>query len=71
MTGEQFHQYLKEAGCTQEEFANIMGVHRTTIVSKCASKQLETYWIFSLLGFLRAKRKGSNVENKLLKILGC
>lgn len=55
MTGTEFNKALKDAGYNQTSFAQLMGVHRTTIVAKCSAEKVEPYWVYALAGLVAAK----------------
>ena len=52
MTGTDFRASIEEAGMTQLEFAEKMGVHRTTIARVCQEKVVEPHWAYALAGYL-------------------
>lgn len=52
MKGIEFRGALDEAGLTQKEFAEEMGVHRTVIGRQFAAKQVDPYWVYALAGLL-------------------
>ncbi|MCL2326786.1 MAG: helix-turn-helix domain-containing protein [Proteobacteria bacterium] len=55
MKGFEFRGALEEAGMTQKEFAEEMGVHRTVIGRQCNAKKVEPYWVYALAGLLATK----------------
>lgn len=54
MTGADFKVAIKAAGYTQKDFAERMGVHRTTIGDRFSLDEVEPYWIFALAGLVAA-----------------
>jgi len=52
MKGFEFRGALEEAGITQKEFADEMGVHRTVIGRQIAAKQVDPHWVYALAGLL-------------------
>lgn len=48
MKGFEFRGAIEEAGLTQKEFAEEMGVHRTVIGRQFAAKQVDPYWVYVL-----------------------
>lgn len=55
MTGSEFAAAVKSAGFTQKDFAETMGVHRTTIADRYAAKKVEPYWVYALAGIVAAR----------------
>lgn len=55
MRGADFSAAIKEAGYTQQRFAEIMGVHRTRIARQSASDTVEPYWVYALAGLVARK----------------
>ena len=55
MTGNEFRSALNDAGLTQREFADEMGVHRTVIGRQFAAAAVEPYWVYALVGVLAAR----------------
>lgn len=53
MTGNEFRSAIEMAGLTINEFAETMGVHRSTISRIINSdKAIEPYWAYALAGLL-------------------
>ena len=55
MNGNEFRAALTEAGVTQKEFAEMMGVHRTVIGRQFGAKEVAPYWGYALAGLLAAR----------------
>ena len=55
MTGSEFAEAIKAAGYTQKRFAEVMGVHRTTIADRFVAETVEPYWVFALAGLIAGK----------------
>ena len=58
MTGEEFASAVKAAGYTQKGFAEIMGVHRTTIADRFNTEAVEPYWVYALAGLIAGTAAG-------------
>lgn len=52
MTGQEFAEAVKAAGYTQKRFAEVMGVHRTTIAERFSAAEVEPYWVYALAGLI-------------------
>lgn len=52
MTGKEFAVALKAAGYTQKRFAELMGVHRTTVADRFVAETVEPYWVYALAGLI-------------------
>ena len=52
MTGAEFKGALKRAGFSQTKFAELMGVHRNRIITRCKSAEVEPYWTYALIGLI-------------------
>lgn len=52
MTGQEFAAAVKAAGYTQKRFAEIMGVHRTTVAERFTTDSVEPYWVYALAGLI-------------------
>lgn len=59
MKGKNFKNALREAGYTQVEFAQIMGVHRQTIGLQCRADEVESFWVYALIGLIALKNAKS------------
>lgn len=55
MTGNEFRTALQDAGFTQKEFAETMGVHRTLIGRQFAAPEVDPYWAYALAGLLAVR----------------
>ena len=58
MTGQEFEAAVKAAGYTQKRFAELMGVHRTTIAERYQAETVEPYWVYALAGLIAGKAAG-------------
>jgi len=58
MTGEEFATAVKAAGYTQKAFAEVMGVHRTTIADRFNAESVEPYWVYALAGLIAGTAAG-------------
>lgn len=58
MTGQEFAAAVKAAGYTQKRFAEVMGVHRTTIAERFSADAVEPYWVYALAGLIAGKAAG-------------
>ena len=52
MTGKEFAAAVKAAGYTQKRFAELMGVHRTTVADRFVAETVEPYWVYALAGLI-------------------
>lgn len=52
MTGVEFKAAIKAAGLNQGEFADAMGVHRSTIGERFKADVVEPYWVYALAGMI-------------------
>ena len=55
MTGNEFRTALQDAGVTQKEFAETMGVHRTLIGRQFAAPAVDPYWVYAFAGLLAVR----------------
>lgn len=55
MTGAEFKAAIKAAGLNRGEFADAMGVHRSTIGERFKAATVEPYWVYALAGMIAAK----------------
>lgn len=62
MTGHEFAAAVEAAGYTQKHFAEIMGVHRTTISERYNTHKVEPYWVYALAGLIAGKAAGDVIE---------
>lgn len=62
MTGQEFAAAVKAAGYTQKGFAEIMGVHRTTVAERFNAGAVEPYWVYALAGLIAGKAAGEVAE---------
>ena len=62
MIGQEFAAAVKAAGYTQKRFAEIMGVHRTTIAERFSADAVEPYWVYALAGLIAGKAAGEVAE---------
>ena len=62
MTGQEFAAAVKAAGYTQKRFAEIMGVHRTTIADRFNATVVEPYWVYALAGLIAGTAAGEVVN---------
>ena len=62
MTGQEFAAAVKTAGYTQKRFAEVMGVHRTTIADRFNADSVEPYWVYALAGLIAGAAAGEVVE---------
>lgn len=58
MTGAEFETAVKNAGYTQKRFAEVMGVHRTTVADRFKSETVEPYWVYALAGLIAGAAAG-------------
>ena len=58
MTGQEFAGAVKAAGYTQKRFAEVMGVHRTTIADRFNAESVEPYWVYALAGLIAGMAAG-------------
>lgn len=65
MTGQEFAAAVKAAGYTQKGFAEIMGVHRTTIAERFTAGSVEPYWVYALAGLITGK-----AAEKVARLIG-
>jgi DNA-binding XRE family transcriptional regulator len=61
MTGQEFKAAVKAAGYTQQQFAEIMGVFRTTIANQYNAEKVTPYWVYALAGLISRKAAGEVV----------
>lgn len=61
MKGHEYEAAVKAAGYTQKRFAEIMGVHRTTIAKQYASETVDTFWVYALAGLIAGNAAGKVV----------
>jgi DNA-binding XRE family transcriptional regulator len=62
MTGKEFVVALKAAGYTQKRFAEIMGVHRTTVQRQVDTMAVDPCWVYALAGLIAGKAAGEVAE---------
>lgn len=62
MTGHEFAASVKAAGYTQKRFAEVMGVHRTTIAERFAANDVEPYWVYALAGLIAGQSAGDVIK---------
>jgi len=55
VTGVEFKAAIKAAGLNQGEFAEAMGVHRSTIGERFKADTVEPYWVYALAGMIAAR----------------
>lgn len=55
MTGSEFRIAVKEAGYTQKQFADVMGVYRTTVAKQFTAKTVDPLWVYALVGIIAKK----------------
>lgn len=55
MKGFEFKAQIKEAGYTQERFADIMGVDRTVIIRQGKKDDIDPVWAFAIAGLMAAR----------------
>jgi transcriptional regulator with XRE-family HTH domain len=61
VTGQEFAAAVKAAGYTQKRFAEVMGVHRTTVAERFNAETVEPYWVYALAGLIAGKAAGEVV----------
>lgn len=59
MTGQEFAGAVKAAGYTQKAFAEIMGVHRSTVGERYAEAEVDPLWVYALAGLVAVKAAGT------------
>jgi len=62
MTGTEFAAAVKAAGYSQKHFAEVMGVHRTTIADRFVAETVESYWVYALAGLIAGNAAKSVVD---------
>lgn len=55
MTGNELRAALDQAGISQRDFAELMGVHRTVIGRQFQAKQVAHYWAYALAGLIASR----------------
>ncbi|WP_018608157.1 helix-turn-helix domain-containing protein [Uliginosibacterium gangwonense] len=55
MTGEEYKAAIKATGMSQGEFAEAMGVHRSTIGERFKAEVVEPYWVYALAGLIAVR----------------
>lgn len=55
MKGTEFRGALVEAGLSQKEFAEEMGVHRSVISRQFAAKEVDPHWVYAFAGLLAVR----------------
>lgn len=62
MTGQEYAAAVKAAGYTQKRFAEVMGVHRTTIAERFVAEAVEPYWVYALAGLIAGQSASAVIK---------